>query len=299
MKNDWIFAPRLGPKRMRARGMFPGISFNTPGGDGGGGGGGEVSNEPESGDDDGGVDNASAIAQAVAEATKGLKRNRDEILDEKKKLQDQVGSLTEQFEALGGTDGVQQLIEMRQRLEKDELGKLLADGRHDEWFEQRTQAMRANHENQLAALQEKLDAAETKAAEAEKRFTESLLKTQIMSAATEVGVVDSAVEDVARAARETFDFDVESGEFVIHDENGGIVLGPDGKSPKTMSEWLEERKQTSRHWFPPSQGAGANGSLGSSREGEPDLSRMSMQQYQEWRKEKGMGTGHDHPLSRR
>lgn len=268
-------------------------------GDGDGGGAGDGGGNPggaggsTGGGDGGGADINLKIQAAVERATQGLKQNRDQILAEKKQLSEQLQQMQQYFEQLGGKEGIQKLLEMRQRLEKDEMGKLLADGKYDEWFEKRTQSMKSDYEKRIEALNAQLEESNKKAQEAMQRWTDKVLETEVRAACSKAGVIDSAVEDALYRARNMFKYDEERGQMVILDENGSAVLGKDGKSPKSISEWLEEQKQSARHWWPPSQGAGANGALGGGQ-ASPDASaigRMSMAEYKKFRESQGMGSG--------
>lgn len=53
------------------------------------------------------------------------------------------------------------------------------------------------------------------------------------------------------------------GQHVLRDQDGCEVYGKDGKSPKFMVEWLEEKREVPEYriWWPESRGAGL-GSLG-------------------------------------
>jgi hypothetical protein len=48
----------------------------------------------------------------------------------------------------------------------------------------------------------------------------------------------------------------ENGNAVQRDADGNVVIGKDGKTPFSPSEWLESMRESAPHWFP----AGASGS---------------------------------------
>lgn len=82
--------------------------------------------------------------------------------------------------------------------------------------------------------------------------------------------------------------------MVIKDEDGGVVFGKDGKSPKTIVEWLEEHRDSGhkRHWFGASKGAGADGNLRGGERADEDLSEVtSVKDWRDKRKKLGMGSG--------
>lgn len=238
------------------------------------------------------VDVQTQIATAVEQATASIKSNRDEILQEKRELKDQLQKAVDRFESLGGDEGVNSLIELKKRLEQDELGKLVSEGKHDEWFDKRTAKMRADHENQISGVNTKLEEAIQRAELAEQRYTGLKVENEVRAACSgSEGFVETAIVDALARASSVFEFDAEAG-VVQRDENGGIILGKDGSTPLTVSEWLEEQKKTSRHWWGASQGAGVNGATGgrSADASMEALGKMSMAEYRAQRKKKGMST---------
>jgi hypothetical protein len=256
-----------------------GARFNN-GGEGGGGGGG--------GDDE----VTKRINEAVEKATATLKQNRDEILAEKRKLKESLDAIQGQIDALGGTDGLKGLIEMRERLSKDETNKLLAEGKHDEWFERRASAMRKDLEAKIKAATEKAEAAERDRNAAHTAYAQREIEATVMQAATKAGIVDTALDDVLLRARNTFAFDREHGVH-IKGPDGVVLLGKDGKSPMGAAEWLDGMKEKARHWFPGSRGAGAEGGMGGGNGALSDaqVAKMSMSEYKEYRKKQGLQTG--------
>lgn len=259
---------------------------DNPGGGTGGEGGGEGGGNPSI---------EAQIQAAVEQATQGLRQNRDQVLAEKRKLTEQFTALSNQLEALGGAEGIKRLTAMHDSLMKDELGKLLAEGKHDEWFERRTQALRGDYEQRVEALQKQLNEAAEGREAANTKLARTLLKTEVDAASVEAEVEKTALEDVRLAAEQVFTYDETIGKHVIQDENGVVLLGKDGQTPKTVLEWLEEQRQPRRHWFPPSQGAGANGAHGNNN-GNPGVapdasavSKMSMSEYKQYRKTQGLG----------
>jgi hypothetical protein len=244
---------------------------------GGGGGGGRKSVEEE----------RAQIRKELEQEYAGLRTNRDEVLAEKRQLKEKLVAIEAVIEAAGGSDGIKALQELKTRLEKDEIGKLLTEGKHEEWFEKRTGRMRSEHQQQVESLMEQLEAEKKGRGAAEKARTDLMLETAVRAASGKMGVIDSAVSDVILRARGVFSFDQERDALVIRDEKDGAVLGKDGKNPMSVDEWLESQKESARHWFPPSKGSGAQGAHGNGA-GEPDPSKMSWADYAKWREEKGM-----------
>jgi len=234
------------------------------------------------------------VDAAVLEATANLKEHNKKLIDEKKATDARNKELGDIIEKLGGSEGLERLSKMHESLQKDELGKLLSQGKHDEWFDQRTKALRADHEQVVKKRDEqiaKLTADRDGVADLLRR---KVLETAVRAACTAGGVVDTAVDDVLLRAQVVFKHDPEKGLVIRDEKDGGVVLGKDGKTPKSVGEWLEEQKATARHWFPPSKGGDATGNAGKGggRPGEVDLGAVqSMDEYREARKKLGLGQG--------
>lgn len=231
------------------------------------------------------------ISEAVEKATASLKSNRDEILNEKRKLKEQLESLSNTIDNLGGADAIKSLVEMRERLSKDEMGKLLAEGKHEEWFDRRTAAMKKDYEQRFNQVQSNLDSIAKERDRAVDMFSRTKIETEVRAAASKAGIVDSAVEDVLLRANNTFSYDSRGG-VVIKDQDGVILIGKDGKTPKNVEEWIEEQRDRARHWFPPSKGAGAEGGMGGPVSLDAKaIGAMSMSEYRAYREKNGMRTG--------
>lgn len=231
------------------------------------------------------------IDSVVNTATASLRANRDKILNEKREISEKAKALEERFNQLGGDEGIANLMKVQEQIESSELMKMIAEGRHDEWYEAKTESLRASHSNEKAALEERYQEAAERAQAAETRFQNTVLENSTLGVCAKAGVIDGALPDVvARVSRE-FTWSEELQAHVILDDHGGIVLGKDGKSPKNVAEWLEERQTDARHWFPPSKGGGLSG--GGLSSGRPvarsdELNRvgnMSLDDYKAWREQ--------------
>lgn len=226
------------------------------------------------------------IRAAVEEQVAGLKKTNEELKNEKTAMASKLEQVSSAIESLGGletlkglgnADTIKQMVEMRSRFDKDEQGKLLTEGRYDEWFDRRTEALRKDHQNQLTQLQT-LAEQERQAKEAtETTLRRKVLETEVSAACLDAKVESSAYLDVQLRAQQTFVYDPERKRLVLRDSDGGIVFGKDGKTPKSIREWLDEQKDVSRHWWPQSKGGGASGSNRPGEQG--NLSSMPFAEY--------------------
>lgn len=189
------------------------------------------------------------IKEAVEAEVAGLKAKNGELL----------GTMAQQKEQLKAFEGLDPaaLKAMKDRLDQDEDVKLLAEGKKNEVIEKYTQRMRDQHKAELEA------AAQKTAAEAARAdiYKSAVLDNQIRAACT--GMHPGAIDDALLHARNTFVLDAK-GKAVQLDSEGRPVLGKDGSSPFSPSEWIETQKELKPHWFP----AGNSGSgSGAARDG--------------------------------
>lgn len=218
------------------------------------------------------------IRAAVDAETRGLRENRDAALAEKRALREFQERVVGK---LGGEDKLDEIIAIRERLAKDEMGKLLADGKYDEWFERRSAAMRKDSEKRIEDFAKAKTAAEKERDEARDRYRSKVLEVMVQEVCTTSGVVPTAIADVRRAAMTMFTLDDEGSPIMKQGDT--VVFGKDGRTPKSLAEWLDEQKEPARHWWPPSQGAGAQG--GNRAGGGQDAFRdgMTYDEYTAWR----------------
>lgn len=198
----------------------------------------------------------SILDKAIQEATSGLAANKDEILGEKKVLQTQL----EEMQKTWGSYDPEAVKNIMTRLENDEEAKLLAEGKTDEVIERRTERLKADHAKQLANLEAKIAELSGSYEGAQGQVKKLMVEGNLRQAASELGLVPSAVEDALARAMNVFSVG-EDGKLLAENESG-TIYGKDGKTPITPAEWLSDMKEKAPHWFPAPQGGGAGGGNG-------------------------------------
>lgn len=231
------------------------------------------------------------IETAVAESTKGLSTNRDEILSEKKELQKKLEELGKQWDGLD-PEVVKNLVN---RMNTDEETKLIAEGKIDEVVERRVTAMKTDLETRLASATEKLEALEGEKGSLSDKVKNLVIDGMVRQAGSELKLLPTAVEDAIVRAKGRFQLD-ENDKPVARDDNGALLIGKDGKSPLSPTEWLEGMKEKAPHWFPTPSGAGAGGGPGNSGGGQFTLSRSQARDPQAYRTAKEAAQKAGQPL---
>lgn len=184
---------------------------------------------------------AKRIKDAVDLEVAGLKHKNTELLGTNARLKDEA----KQFEGMDPAA----LKAMKDRLDADEDVKLLAEGKKEMVIEKYTQRMRAEHQTQIDAAEERVKAEAQRA----DIYKSAVLDNQIR--AVTAGMHPGAVEDALLHARNIFSLDAK-GKAVKLDSEGRPELGKDGSSPFSPAEWIETQKELKPHWFP----AGTSGS---------------------------------------
>lgn len=193
------------------------------------------------------------ISAAVKEATSGLAANKDEILSEKKALQAKMDALAKQWDGLD-PETVRKIMS---RLETDEETKLLAEGKLDEVLARRTERLRADHAEQVSALDERIKKLTGEHERAQSEVKRLRVEGDLRQAATELNVVATAIPDALARAMAVFTV-VDDGSLSA-EKDGATWYGKDGKTPISPREWLEAMKESAPHWFPGPSGVGAAG----------------------------------------
>jgi len=231
----------------------------------------------------GGDDLQAKIDAAVAIETSGLRAKRDQLLANEVDLKKKFSSLNDVVAGLGGEEGIQRLVAFRETLEKDEMGKLISEGKHEEWHEKKVAALKTSFQKEKEKLLGDNEGLKKSADHWKSMFETQRLDIDIRSAAVDLEMYDTAITDALNRASGVFSYDQERKQNVIVDGDGDaatIVLGSDGINPKTVAEWLAEQRETARHWFKSSQGADASGNVGPGRgNGRVDASKLSFTEH--------------------
>ena len=175
-----------------------------------------------------------------------LTANRDEILQEKRRLVDLERSLGDMK-----IDDVKQYVK---QLQESQEAKLISEGKIDELLSQKIEKTRADYEGKLESMQKEMSTRD-----------ERIAKLMIDQDATQqfigAGGLPDAVSDAVYRARQIFR--VEDGDLVPRDANGEIVMGENGVL--TMKEFMASDKYlkgAARHLYAQAHGVGARGGNG-------------------------------------
>ncbi len=235
----------------------------------------EEINAPEAQSDTATPDINEIVRKAVEEQTAGLKRNRDELLAEKKALQERVS----QFD---GQD-IDELLKLKSLVEDNEEAKLIAEGKIDEVFSKRYDRAFRDLNSQVQARDEKIESLSGELKTKADAYAQVTIDTAIQRAASELGVQTTALPDVTARARGVFAID-ESGGLVARNGDGTLQFSKDGQSSLTPGEWLESMRKNAPHWWPISTGGGATGGSGVGPNGKMTVDAASSLDFESYKK---------------
>jgi len=199
----------------------------------------------------------------VEKQVAGLKAKNGELIQANKEIKGKFEQLNSQFEGFD-LEAVKGLLTKAQT---DEETKLLAAGKIDEVFARRTERLQADTAKQMKAKDDEI----ARHMEANKKLSSRALSEAILKAATKAGALPEALEDIVLRARGTWTVNADGEVVALNGEE--VVLGKDGRTPLTPTEWAESLRETAPHLWPKAQGTNAPGSSAPAKGG-IDLSKL-------------------------
>lgn len=190
------------------------------------------------------------IDQQIASAISGLKSKNDELIAEKRKLQEQYADFKE-FDK----DTLKNYIT---RLKSDEEARLIAEGKVDEVINRRTERMRESYQTQIVENQNQAKEWQKRYSELESAFNNTRIDAAIRDAALAANVIPSAIDDIIVRGRQAFQ--IADGKIISKDPyTNDIRIGSDGKSPYNANDFMADLKKAAPHFWPQTTGGGFTG----------------------------------------
>lgn len=193
----------------------------------------------------------SAVAAAVA-------KERDELNaklgGKNKELLADLKKLKEQNAKYSGIDP-DKFKSMMNAFENDQDLKDIADGKVNDVINRRVERERADFSSQLDGVAKERDELRDSYSAAQNKITDLMINNSVVSEFVKQKGVESAIPDVVLRAKTLFK--VEGDEVIARDSSGEIITG--SKGPLTIDEWITGLKESAKHLFPSSSGAGGAG----------------------------------------
>ncbi len=197
------------------------------------------------------VDLTNSAKTQIEEAVTGLKSKNAEILNEKKILQDSLKKF----------DGLEPKIAKTavEFYEKNKDAEFLKDGTVNELIDKKVSQLTSDFEIQINELTTNLENAKKHGDSYQKLFEAKVIDDGIRDEAIKAGMLPTAIEDAVLRGRSIFSLD-ENKQIEARDADGKLaVIGDKNKKVLTTKNWIEGLKETSPHYWPSSEGAGAFG----------------------------------------
>jgi hypothetical protein len=193
-----------------------------------------------------------------------LQRALDRERGEKGTVAAQLAELKAKFEGLDSEEAREALKKIK------DLERAAAEGeipekmraQFDKAVEARLKSLQDDFDAQKKALDKKAKDAEAENQTLSARLEDLTIGDAVRAAATKAGLHDWAVEDAVLHAKTIYKLNKKTG-LPEPFENGVIVYGKDGTTPKPVAEWLTEKLKSKPGWVKGSGGGGAeNNTMG-------------------------------------
>jgi hypothetical protein len=195
------------------------------------------------------------IAKAVADAVAGLKKKNEEVIGTNKKLKDDLAAAKAQPTL--SEDEYTEFRSLKERIERDEMLRMLTEGKSEELIERVTKKARLDADAKLAAEAEARATSAREAGEWKSRYEQTLVNIEITKSAA-ASVKPQYQDLVTKLVAERVK--LVDGEVRVVDASGAVQMSPNGSKPLTVGDYVEGLRATYSDLFVASSGGGANGS---------------------------------------
>lgn len=222
------------------------------------------------------------VKEQVEAAVLGLKSKNDELLAEKKKIQERLAQFSD-------IDDPEKAKEALNFIKQSTEAQMIKDGRIDELIQMKTATFRADMEAQINDLKKQVDETGKQAGDYQSRYERKIVEDHLRAVAKKNGVLDSAIEDILMRGSRVFSLNNANNEVEARDHEGKLVKDKKDDTILTSEKWVLNLREVAPHYWPPSKGGGFGGP-GSGNNDDlqarlADLaSRGKMDEYKELRK---------------
>jgi hypothetical protein len=197
----------------------------------------------------------SSVDEKIDEAVAGLKAKNEELIGEKKSIQERLSEFSDITDPIKAMEALNFLTE-------NEDAKLIKDGKIEEVIEKRTSQLRLDHETALEEFSIKIQDLESSKGKYKSMFQNKIIEDELRAVAAKQGVRMEALSDVLLRGNTVFTLGSD-GSVEARDSSGALLKNEKG-SVLTPAVWIDGLKDSSPHYWPISEGAGATGKVGNS-----------------------------------
>jgi len=200
------------------------------------------------------IENEELREKAVAEfeaQTTGLKTKNDELLNEKKTIQ-------ERLKAFDSIDDPAAAMEALKFIRENEQARLLQEGKFEEVIEKRVSKIKSDAMTQIEDLTTRLDISSKEAVTYKTKFNSKIIEDELRNAALAAGILSEALTDVLMRGRMEFNLADDGVSIEARDAKGALRKNQDG-IVLTPQVWMEGLKSSAPHFWPKSDSADFTG----------------------------------------
>lgn len=190
------------------------------------------------------------------ESITGLKTKNDELLNEKKAIQERLKSF----------DGIDDAVAAQEALKfvrENEQARLIQEGKFEELIEKRVSQVKSDAMAKIEELNNKYGAVSQEAVTYKQKYQTKIIEDELRNAAIEAGVRPEALSDVLLRGTMEFALSEDGTSVEARDAKGQLRKNKDG-IVLIPSVWLEGLKNTAPHYWPGSDSAKLSGKSSSS-----------------------------------
>jgi len=196
-----------------------------------------------------------SLAAKIEEEVAGLKAKNEELLGEKKQVQEKLA----EFADIKDPEAARRAMEF---LEQSDEARMIQEGKFDELLEKRTSNMRIEHDKAVKEINEKYEEVSGKSRHYQTLYEDKMRDDELRAVATRAGVRLEAITDVLLRGAQLFALG-KDGSIEARDAKGSLLKN-DAGAVVTPTVWIEGLKESSPHYWPQTEGAGARGGSPSS-----------------------------------
>lgn len=193
--------------------------------------------------------------ESLNEEKQRILAHQQKLLDETKQAKEHLKQAKEQLKQFDGLDA-EKIKTMMKAFDSSEEARLLAEGKFDDVINKRLERVNLDYNQKIENLSKQVDSEKEIADKYRSRYDSKMIEISVRSAAEKAGVIPSAIDDVI--SRSTGIFSIGDGdEIEARDKNGNLRTV--GNKPLTPDLFVADLKEKAPHFWPSSQGTGAQG----------------------------------------
>ena len=150
--------------------------------------------------------------------------------------------------------------EAMQKLEEMDNKQLMDEGKFEELFNKRTEAMKRDHQNQVEALTKSAEEHKARAGTLEKELQRTVIANDLSTRAAQMKIKPEFIPFLQLAANKDWVLDDEG--KAVWRVDGQLKYGKDPAKPADMGDYLTELIASTPSLVEGSHGTGANGNTG-------------------------------------